>query len=360
MNLFAPLFSARRRTKLLLSLFLLFIAWMFLPSEGMRPLLGAPIPSTIGSQSCIELRPKDDAFQEAVVWEPGQYCVVTNFWQRRFCGAGHCAPEPHRHLLDISGGDVTIDLRNHTLHSDGHSSGIIAYTQLNRSSAQSNEPNFAFTQRTTRITIKNGVIDLRGLGIGIKLINHWNMLFLDTPVPESLATYEKTEFTLENLRIITDSTGIILEGEGNTIRNCIIESNGRAAIMMAGPNGLIENNTIILANRFMPELRPFTLNKLMEGDYNPGHIYSLLEERNVPKAAIVLHQATGTIIRNNRIEVKGKSATRHNIYLNHGSKDVRIEGNTFFGTDDPVTLVNGSTAVLKNNAVEQRKPWWIF
>lgn len=80
-----------------------------------------------------------------------------------------------------------------------------------------------------------------------------------------------------------------------------------------------------------------------------------------PRAAIALHQATGTLISGNRIEVKGKSATRHNIYVANGSKDVRIEGNTFVGSDNTVTLVDGSTAELKNNVFEKKKtPWWKF
>ncbi|WP_332859275.1 right-handed parallel beta-helix repeat-containing protein [Janthinobacterium svalbardensis] len=360
MNFFSFPKPARRRTKFPGLLVLLLIAWLFWPGNETRPLLNSPIPSTLESQACIDLRPEDETFQEAVVWEAGRYCVAVDFWQRRFCGAGHCAPAAYRHLLAIKGGGVTINLNNHTLHSDGHSSGIIAYAQQNKSSTQPNKPNFIFTQSTKIITIKNGVIDLRGLGVGVKLINHWDMLFLDDQVPGSRASYEKTEFVLENLRIITDNIGIILEGDGNIIRNCIIESDGRAAIMMAGPRGLIENNTIILTRKLMPGLIPFTFNKLMEGSYTPGRIYSEIEEWQVQKAAIVLHQASNTVIRNNTIEVKGHSATRHNIYLTDASENIRIEGNTFVGSEDPVTLLKGSTATMKNNVFEPRTPWWKF
>lgn len=289
--------SLPRGNKISLILLILLIFSEFIRDNGPTLSLQLPNQTSKNSQSCIELRPQDDTFQEAVVRAPGNYCIGADFWQRRFCGAGHCAPAAYRHLLHIGGGDVTIDLMNNTLHSDGHSTGIVAYTQSNKNSVNIGEPNYSFTQRTTRVTIKNGVIDLRGSGIGVEFVDKWQMLFLDTPVPGSITDYEKTEFILENLRIITDHTGVILEGDGNIIRSCVIESNGPAAIMMAGPNGLIEGNTIILNKKTFSSLKPFTLDKIMEGLYNPKNIYDLIQEAKLPKAAIVLHQAKNTIIR---------------------------------------------------------------
>jgi nitrous oxidase accessory protein NosD len=80
--------------------------------------------------------------------------------------------------------------------------------------------------------------------------------------------------------------------------------------------------------------------------------------QKMTRAAIVLHQASGTVIAGNRIEVEGKSATRHHIYLTDASKDVRIEGNTIVGFDDPVTLLKGSTAGMKDNVFENKKESW--
>lgn len=352
--------AASLKTHFFLAVSVLFVGVMFALNGSTRPNLQAPTAPSLDSQSCVELRPKNEVYQEAAVSQPGRYCIATDFWQRRFCIAGHCAPAPHRHLLSIGGGDVTIDLKNHVLHSDGHSSGIVAYTQSNKGTMDADDPSFSFAQRTTRITIKNGVIDLRGLGIGIELIDEWNMLFLDMPIPEELRSYKKTEFILENLRIITDGRGIALEGDGNIIRNCVIESDGRAAIMMAGPNGLIEGNTIVLSNRSLPRLRPITFNKFMEGLYNPKKIYDMISHGRIPKAAIVLHQANNTIIRGNRIVVNGESSRRRSIYLNNSSIDVKIDDNTFVGIEDPVTMVNGSTAAMKNNRFEKGEPWWRF
>ena len=174
------------------------------------------------------------------------------------------------------------------------------------------------------------------------------------PIPYGLTGYEEPSLILENLLIKTDNLGITLTGDGNIIRNCIIESGGDATIIMAGPNGRIQNNIIVLTNPFVPgSMRGANFSQ-------PEEILKLLKNREVSTAAIALHEATGTVISGNRIEVKGKSPTRHNIYLTDASENVRIEGNTFIGAEDPVTLVKGSTAIMKNNVFERRKPWWKF
>ena len=317
--------------------------------------LSLTAPNTVAPypKNCFELHPDNEIYQEAAVSNLGVHCVIKNFWQRRFCEAGHCVPAPYRNLVQIRGGDVTIDLMNHILHSDGHSSGIVAFTQSNKTTFDREQRNFDFSQKTTRITLKNGVIDLRGLGVGAALIDRWKMNFIDTSAPEGPPHYEKTGFILENLRIITDNTGVILEGDGNTIRNCIIESNGRAAIMMAGPNGLIEGNTIILNNRPFSKIRPITFDKFMEGIYNPVEIYRIIQTNRIQKAAIVSHQADNTLIRNNKILVKDESERRMGLYIDNNSENINIIGNEFIDIKNPVVLVNGSAAVVENNTFQE-------
>jgi len=200
----------------------------------------------------------------------------------------------------------------------------------------------------------NGSIDLRGLGTGVSIVKKLDMRNIDVEIKEANKNYEARRIILENLRIKTDNVAIKLEGSGNIIRNCVIESGGASAIMLAGPGGQIVNNSIILKNPFIPG----SMRGVNFGE--PSDFSELFEERGRPKAAITLHQATGTVISGNRIEVKGKSPTRHNIYLTDASENVLIEGNTFVGSDEPVTQVKGSTAIMKNNVFEQRKPWWKF
>ena len=334
--------SLRRRTWLFVSAILLLVIWILLPGCDNRHGLRPPKIEATTSRPCIELRPRTVNYQDAVVEGPGFYCIAIDFWQKRLHGAGHSWPGPSHYLVTVEASNVTIDLKSHVLHSDGHSTGIgISLDDQN------------WVKKRT-ITIKNGVIDLRGLGAAVASHHKWQMYFIDEKIPHGLIDYQEPHLILENLHIKTDNVGITLTGDGNIIRNCIIESGGNGAIMMAGPNGQILNNTIVLTNPFIPA----SLGGKPLSEIGPAEF---LERKNTPKAAIALHQATGTVISGNRIEVKGKSATRHNIYLSNGSKDVRIEGNTIVGAEDPVTLLDGSTAELKSNVFERRQaPWWEF
>lgn len=307
--------------------------------EKLRP------PITVASLPlrCIELKPATPTHQDTVVAQPGHYCVIADFWQRRLHGAGHSWPGIFHQLIAVGASDTVIDINNHTLHSDGHSAGI---------GVSLDERNWG---KTKTITIKNGVIDLRGVGTGVESHHKWNMFPIDEQPPSGIMNYDEPHLILENLLIKTDNIGIVLTGDGNIIRNCIIESGGNGAIMIAGPNNQILNNSIILADPFIPG-REQGQNYFSQ----PGSLIDLLEARREPKAAIALHHSTGTIIRGNRIEVKGKSPTRHNIYLTDESKQVQIEENTFIGTEDPVTLAKGSAATMKKNVFESRRRWWQF
>ncbi|WP_219136720.1 right-handed parallel beta-helix repeat-containing protein [Janthinobacterium sp. UMAB-60] len=294
---------------------------------------------------CIEIRPGFGPYQEAVIKASGLYCIAEDFWQQRLSDfAGHTGPAPYRHLLGVIANDVTVDMANHTLHSDGHSSGIVAV----RIDKEDEKP------VAKNITIRDGVLDIRGLGTAVEVIDHWPMYSIDEPVPKNFPGFKKSGVVLDNLLIKTDNVGVILEGDGNIIRNCVIESGGDSAIMMAGPNGQILNNIIVLTDPLIPTWL---------ANASEGYLYqyeNLSKSRNNPRAAVTLHQANGTLISGNRIEVKGKSTTRHNIYLTDASIGVRVESNTIVGVDAPVVLMKDSTATLKNNVFEKRmkKPWW--
>jgi len=356
MNIWQNIRSTRRRTNIFLLVGSLLITWhlgSLWSNWEYRQSLQPPKIAAAASTPCTELRPEYGPYQEASVKEPGPYCIATEFWQRRLSnGAGHSGPAPYRHLLELLASDTTIDLKNHILHSDGHSSGIYIGLEWQKQTVRSQDT--PSERKVLNVTIKNGVIDLRGLGNAVIYRRSWLMHTLDEETPNGLTDYEKSHIVLENLLIKTDNMGVLLEGDGNIIRNCIIESGGTTAINMAGPNGQILNNTIILTNPFIPgSMRGTNFHETRE-------FSQLMEERRRPKAAIALHQATGTIISGNRIEVKGKSPTRYNIYVSDASENVRIEGNTFVGTDAPATLLKGSTATLKSNVFVQPKPWWKF
>jgi hypothetical protein len=211
-----------------------------------------------------------------------------------------------------------------------------------------------FGLHSRNIVIRNGTIDLRGVGTGISLIDGWNPYSINQIIPQDSTNREQTHYVLENLHIKTDNIGIVLAGSGNIIRNCVIESSGNAAIIVTGSHGQILNNEIILNNPIIPS----SLGGRALLDIG---LSRFLEERRAPKAAIALRNAPGTLIKGNYIQVIGQSATRFNIYLSDASVMARVEDNTFVGAGPPVTLRDTSTAKLKNNRFEKKWPnWWPF
>lgn len=299
--------------------------------------------------SCIPLLPRSEANQDAVIDRAGAYCVDRDFRQPALYGAGHSGPRYDHALVAVGGGDVTIDLRRHTLHTDARSHGVLSAARVNMGGARDQKREFGASTRN--ITVRNGVIDLRGTGTGVRLVRWWDLIALDERMPQEAAPYEKTRYVLENLTIKTDNVGIQLEGDGNIVRNCLIESDGDAAIIMAGPNSQIIGNTIVLGNPSIP-----TWVKSSEAGDLPGMLYKTPAARKQTRAAIVLQDGSGSVLRGNRIEVKGKSATRHSIFLNNGSKDVLIEGNSFVdGVDATMVLGDSSSRANGNRAVTAGK-----
>ena len=308
------------------------------------PICGAAAPASPIS-ACTMLYPRSAADQDASIDSAGPYCLGSDFNQSALYGAGHSGPRRDHALVSIEGGDVTIDLRQHTLHTDARSHGLRIFAKGNAGVTRDLKREFGTSSRN--VTVRNGVIDLRGIGTGVVFIREWNLIMLDEKIPPEAAPYEKTRYVLENLTIKTDNVGIQLEGDGNIVRNCVIESDGDAAIIMAGPNSQVLNNTIVLGEPWIP-----TWTKSSEAWDPFTMLYKTPAARRQTRAAIVLQDGGGSIVRGNRIEVKGKSATRHSIYLNNGSKDVLIEGNTFVDGVDAPLLGNGSSGRLVGNRAE--------
>ena len=195
------------------------------------------------------------------------------------------------------------------------------------------------------VKIINGVIDYaRGdhTGRAVGFWHHWD----ETDIcfkgrggrdgnPPADIVYVRNDYRFEDLKILANEAALVVEGSHTVIRNCVIESAGTAAIFIAGPNVTIENCEIRLKN-------------LVEGTY----------ACNTPtRGAIVLRDGSGAVIRNNRIRVDygGWPSETHCILLRDGAKDVLVEGNTFINVDgEPVTLTEGSQAVVRDNKRERR------
>ncbi|MGV7207020.1 right-handed parallel beta-helix repeat-containing protein [Oxalobacteraceae bacterium A2-2] len=288
--------------------------------------------------NCIPVTPETGPYKEAVIWEPGVHCVKENFWQQRLSDfAGHTGPAPYRRLIEIRSNDVILDLNGNTLHTDGDSSGIVAVDSSSSAAV-------------VNLTIRNGIVDLRGIGDGIDVSETWPFWKIEGQPKEKLVPFKKTRIILENLTIKTDGNAIQLEGDGNIIRNCIIESSGDFAIGMVGPNGKILNNKILLLDPFFPT-------RLMRRQI----VEKIIQRSDVihfPRSAILLYRATNTLIQGNRIEVEGKSDTRHNIYLANQSTGVIASHNIIVGKEEPAKLLDQSSITLADNSYEPVRPWY--
>ncbi|MBV7536061.1 right-handed parallel beta-helix repeat-containing protein [Duganella sp. sic0402] len=291
---------------------------------------------------CMPLSPRSAATQDALIEQPGRYCVSKDFSQAMLAGGGHAGPRYGHALIVIEGGDVIIDLQQHTLHTAARSHGILIAARANRGKAE--RAGVEYGLRTRNVIVRNGVIDLRGSGSGVRFVDAWlteNLL----AIPQG-ERYQKTRYVLENLTIKTDNVGIRLEGDGNIVRHCVIESDGDAAIAMAGPNSEIVNNTIVLGDPLVPSWIAAS-----EAGDPVSILMKLPAARKQTRAAIILQQGSGAVIRGNRIDVKGKSATRHSIYVAHNSRGVLIEDNTFVGEIDAPVAGAASSTIMRANHV---------
>jgi len=346
MKNFSLIFQRKSKAWLVLILSLIIIGTIFFTGNKKIKKLHQPHSLVTTINDCIELVPEYGPYKEAVISNSGKYCIGTDFWQKRlYDGAGHSGPARYRHLIEVRASNVVIDLANHILHSDGNSSGIsINFDDSKKEKGAAESITIADT-----IIIRNGVIDLRGLGFALSNLSSWDIDGVEKKVDENLGKFKKTNIILENLLIKTDNMGILLEGDGNIIRNCVIESGGIVAIAMAGKNGKILNNKIILTSPRIPgKMKGSELNRIRD-------LRQLIEARREVKAAIALHYASNTVISGNLIDVKQKSASRHAIYLTGSSKNVIIEGNTFTSAQNPVTIVDNSSTEMKRNIIKQEK-----
>lgn len=321
---------------------LLGIVWSCSDHSPPLPPLPLPVAVADGEYDCIELKLDSRAGSGGALLDPRHFCLKEDFRQRRYVGAGHTWPTSSHSILNLYGGGIDVNLQGHTLSADSDSQAIEAAAAFNHGWAVRDGRQFGMTTRS--LHIHDGYIDLRSVGTGVSLVNKWGYLLgaADYPPPDSKVSYEKTQYVLENLVIRTKGIAIQLEGDGNIIRNCIIESEGNAAIVIAGPNAIIENNKIILHDRLIPSEAEPDLNDI-------GSLKKILASRARSRAAIVLRQSSGTKIVGNTIEVEAASNQRRAIYVRDESKDVLVQGNHIFGPAQPAFVEHGSVVIERDN-----------
>jgi hypothetical protein len=270
------------------------------------------------------------------ITQSGRYCLKHDFKAPRFfvfaLGGEKTAHEPE--ILEIKASNVVVDLNGFTLNADNMGMGGISSGYWKDKIANQN------------ITIRNGTLRSRTRS-GIDFNRPNGSIFTDfyyavggvtkekllesqknnlretlQILPKSADAYQKTEHLIERMKIESKIVSIGIKGAANIIRNSTIEiTDGHAAIYLFGPNQLIENNIIIFKGKAAVE----------------------------SAAAIKLHQADGTIIRNNDIIIESMDdeAPKAAISL-IDSKDVVIENNRIYGIN---TLVKNWDD--KSNSIEK-------
>jgi hypothetical protein len=251
---------------------------------------------------------------------PGKYCLTADIESRRLYtieGERNGYGQP---VLQVDASNVDIDLQRHSIVANTSDMEGIQLFALD-----------AHSRATSHVSIRNGTVVARtgeavrfGFSEGSLLSDfltmyHGNVERANAAVAKlqrvAVDQYRLTEHIIDNMKVRANTgggsgaggpVGIGMKGSHNIIRNSTIEiTDGHAAIYLFGPGNVIENNTIIF------------------------HGQSAFESA----AAIKLHQADGTVIRNNDIVIDapmfGKAPASAIALVD--SKGVVIENNRLRG-----------------------------
>jgi len=143
-----------------------------------------------------------------------------------------------------------------------------------------------------------------------------------------LTKYRPTEFVLENLTLEGDNHVIIMQGMKNIIRRCkIIGGNGTVNVF--GPQLIFEDNEIILHAK----------DKTSDSDDAPVALY--------------LEDSADSVVRNNRIVIKGRASGSEAIVLKN-SPNVTLSGNTISGAEAVYKLLDENSSVTASGNTLKR------
>jgi hypothetical protein len=287
-------------------------------------LLGSVLGHAQASDDCQEIRKMPPGAINLTMAQPigmpGKFCLVENIESPRqygIEGEHHGSNQP---VLDITTSNADVDLQGHAIIANtSDMSGIRLF------------PLDAQGRPAAHVSIHNGTVAARTNGAirfafseGSLLSDFLTMYQGDVELANfavaklkrfTVDQYPLTEHIIDKMKVRANTgggsgaggpVGIGMKGSHNIIRNSTIEiTDGHAAIYLFGPGNVIENNTIIFRGQ------------------------SAFESA----AAIKLHQADGTIIRNNDIVIDapmfGKAPAAAIALVD--SKGVVIENNRLRG-----------------------------
>jgi hypothetical protein len=220
---------------------------------------------------------------------------------------------PQAPLLTIGASDVTVDLDGHAL-------------RAKQQDAQGLWVNGGGSNYLRSIQVRNGSID-NADGPAVFMVYAWNRRnkrFSRNSVAAGLAgadsasDYRRTDFVLENLTIEGSRMVVILQGGHNVIRHCRIVG-GNGTVNLFGPGLVFEDNEIILN----------AVAAKADGE---------------PPVALYLEDAGDSVVRNNRITVRGSPVGGEAIVLKN-SPGVVLQNNTVTGVRQDFRLLDQQSSV---------------
>lgn len=265
-------------------------------------------------RSCQILKDSDHGWAVRAS-SPGNYCLASDLKQTETPAILRLPhqPSPGSPLLTIASAEVSVDLGQHELLGK-------------RPSALGLWLNGGGGMRYFPALVRNGAIrtEMRPAVFMVYAWNRDDTHFSDRAVGASLALardvgdYVVTGFVLEDLTLEASEIAVILQGGNNVIRRCkIIGGNG--AVNVYGPGLLFEDNEIVMNAR---ETKP----------------------NGEAPIALFLKDADGSIVRNNRITIRGRVAGAEAIVLKNSS-NVVLQNNTVNGGTQTYKLLDQQSSV---------------
>nr|WP_295776298.1 right-handed parallel beta-helix repeat-containing protein [Rhodoferax sp.] len=322
------------------------------------------LPSlSFGAESCRGIQPGKTG--SAVLKEAGTFCLkkqltIDGQYRPWVWDGGHQYSSDDDIALVIAANDVNVDLKGNSIVSNARAvtAGVQSALANTGESTRSGERADALYRKKSwdaayrNITIRNGLVDLKRGEIGIAFsASSWNYSWVREGVslnaqfgqdlfsevkdmlPPNSAAYPIRSITIEGMKIRSPSYGVVVQGAKTVIRDSVIETDSQVGIWIFGPGAVIENNTIIVHARDKDSIYP-------------------IRPHDAP---IRLHQADGSIIRNNRIILNSGVLSRSKgtaaIDL-LDSKNVRIENNLVEFFQELVRKDNASSFVELINTVK--------
>jgi hypothetical protein len=269
-------------------------------------------------ETCTELTDPDG--WQVSVWRPGHYCIGQDLYQSWPLFEFPHQRVPRSPLIGIYSDGATIDLKGHHLKNKTPiHSGVFT--------------NFSGGEAISPTIIKNGRITTINTPAA-HMVDNWNLgnqrFGRNYPLSSSngdISKYKPTSFVLENLTLEGDQHTIIMQGKNNIIRNCTIIG-GNGTVNVYGPNLQFEDNTIILTSK-TPK-----------------------DPDSEQPVALYLEDSADSVVRNNKIIIKGSGALNSNAVVLVNSPNVLLEHNTIRGTKTVYKLLDQRSSVkeLANDA----------